>query len=91
MFSNLPVDMIRRIESGADTQVDAAVTARTIYMGIKTNRGFLVKLRGRPVIEKVVDKVRGYPQRGFFSQDEAARSLSRASALSWAMGWPPSP
>jgi hypothetical protein len=34
-----------------------------------------LKLRGRPVLEKLVDKVRGYPQGGLFSQDEAAEKF----------------
>ena len=56
MVNNLPVDMIRRIESGADTRVDAAVTARTIYMGIKTNRGFLADPRVRQALNHAVNK-----------------------------------
>jgi peptide/nickel transport system substrate-binding protein len=56
MVNNLPVDMIRRIEGGADTRVDAAVTARTVYMGIKTNRGFLADPRVRQALNHAVNK-----------------------------------
>ena len=42
----------------------------------------VLKLRGRPVLEKVVDRVRGYPQGGLFTREEAgAKFMSCASGV----------
>lgn len=34
-----------------------------------------LKLKGRPVMEKIVDKVRGYPQGGLFTREEAGQKF----------------
>lgn len=39
-----------------------------------------LKLRGRPVLEKLVDKVRGYPQGGLFSRDEVGEKFAACVA-----------
>jgi hypothetical protein len=42
----------------------------------------VLKLRGRPVLEKVVDRVRGYPQGGLFTREEAgAKFIGCARAV----------
>jgi peptide/nickel transport system substrate-binding protein len=56
MVNNLPVDTLRRIEGARDLRVDSAVTARTIYFGIKTNRGVLADARVRQALNHAVNK-----------------------------------
>jgi 2-methylcitrate dehydratase PrpD len=39
-----------------------------------------LKLKGRPVLEKLVDRVRGYPVGGLFTRDEAAAKFLDCTA-----------
>jgi peptide/nickel transport system substrate-binding protein len=56
MVNNVPVDMLKRIEATKDLRIDSAVTARTIYFGIKTNRGFLKEAKVRQALNYAVNK-----------------------------------
>lgn len=56
MVNNLPVDMIKRIEGARELRVDSAVTARTVYLGIKTTRGPLKDPRVRQALNYAVNK-----------------------------------